>query len=379
MTYLILGAGMMGKAIAFDLLKHSRENFIIADRDDKALSDVKFFLHDPIETIRIDDIDDIKRVFSKIDIIISALPYRYNYRLAKIAIEGEKDFIDLGGNTDIVLKEKELDGEAKDKKVTVIPDCGLAPGLVSVIAHDIFDEYDEVESIHIRVGGIPINPNPPFNYQKVFSLEGLINEYVEDAIVIENGDIRYKKSLTEVEDIIFPEPFGRMEAFITSGGTSTLPYTYKGRIKNLEYKTIRYPGHCEKFKILVDIGMCSDKPIEIEGRKIIPRYILIHLLDQILPSEGEDAVLLKTIANGIRKDEYVYCEYNMIDRYDSETGLSAMMRTTGFPVSITAEMIQNDIIKEYGVFTPEEVIPPKLFFKELEKRGIAIRKEFKIV
>ena len=377
MTYLILGAGMMGRAIAFDLNKSSKEDFIIVDKDDKALSTIKIFLGNSIETMKIDVLDDIKKIFSKIDVIISALPYKYNSKLAKIAIENGKHFIDLGGNTDIVLEEKRLDREAKRKNVTVIPDCGLAPGLVSVITHDIVDEYDIVDSIHIRVGGIPINPKPPFNYQKVFSLEGLINEYVEDALVLEDGEIRYRKSLTELENIIFPDPFGEMEAFITSGGTSTLPYTYQGKIKNLDYKTIRYPGHCEKFKILVDLGMSSEKPVEIDGRKIIPRHLLIYLLDRILPSEGEDVVLLRTMADGIIEDKHIYCEYNMIDRYDRKTGLSAMMRTTGFPVSITGEMIQNGIIENHGVFTPEEIIPPKLFFRELEKRGITIRREYK--
>ncbi|HDM67047.1 MAG TPA: saccharopine dehydrogenase [Thermoplasmatales archaeon] len=290
-------------------------------------------------------------------------------------MEEGKDFVDLGGNTDIVLEEKKLTGKAEEKEVTIIPDCGLAPGLVSVITRDIVDECSSVDSIHIRVGGVPLNPKPPFNYQKVFSLEGLINEYVEDAIVLEDGEIKYKKSLTKIERIVFPEPFGEMEAFITSGGTSTLPYTYRGRIRNLDYKTIRYPGHCEKIKVLFDIGLGSNQPIDIDGFKVTPRKILVNLLDKTLPSKGEDAVLLRVAARGEEDNKSVYYEYNMIDRYDMDTGLTAMMRTTGFPVAITADMIQRRVIDRDGVFTPEEVIPPKPFFKELEERDIRIDRE----
>ena len=258
--------------------------------------------------------------------------------------------------------------------MTIIPDSGLAPGLVSVITRDIVDSLSEVEAVQLRVGGLPLHPQPPLDYQIVFSLNGLINEYLEDTLILENGSILSKPSMTGLESIKFPAPFSEMEAFYTSGGCSTLPYTYKEKIKHLDYKTIRYPGHCNRFKTLLDIGLGIIKPIEIHDQLVVPRDILIELLNRSLPSVGPDVVLLKVIGNGIKKDTRTTVEYTMIDTYDEKNDLSAMMRTTGFPVSITADLIAQGIIRDHGVFCPEEIIPPTLFFKELEKRDINIKK-----
>jgi len=172
----------------------------------------------------------------------SAVPYRFNYTLARIAVETITHFLDLGGNNEIVEKELGLSKEAVKNGVTVIPDCGLAPGLTSIITRDIVEQMESVDYVKLRVGGLPVNPKPPLNYQIVFSLTGLLNEYVEDAIVLDRGKIIKKKSMTELETIMFPQPFGKMEAFLTSGGCSTLPYVYKNRINYLDYKTVRYPG-----------------------------------------------------------------------------------------------------------------------------------------
>ena len=261
--------------------------------------------------------------------------------------------------------------------VTIIPDCGLAPGLTSVIVHDIVEQMDTVNYVKLRVGGLPINPQPPLNYQIVFSPYGLINEYVEDAIVLDHGKIIKKKSMEELEKIEFPEPFNEMEAFSTSGGCSTLPYTYKDEIGYLDYKTIRYPAHCEKFKTFLDIGLADEKEIKIGEQQVAPRDLFASVLLKNLPINGKDVVLIKVLSEGTKDSKKQCLEYTLIDYYDEENNITSMMRTTGYPVSIIAQMIEQGIIKEHGVFCSEEIVPCKSFFEELKKRDIKINKEIK--
>ena len=381
MKIIILGAGMMGRAIAYDLLRYSNfNNITIADRDHKTLQSSKKFLNkQKINFLKIDleNKKIIKKYFKNFDIIISAVPYKYNYILAKIAIETKTHFIDLGGNNDIVKKELSLFKKAKNKGVIVIPDCGLAPGLTSVITKDIVEQMDFVDYVKLRVGGLPQNPKSPLDYQIVFSPYGLINEYVEDAIILDHGKILKKKSMTELEMVRFPEPFGEMEAFLTSGGTSTMPYTFKNKIKYLDYKTVRYPGHCDRFKHLFDLGLANKEKISVGNKKIIPREFFVSFLLKILPINEKDVVLLKVLSRGKKDGEDIILDYTMIDYYDEKNNITAMMRTTGYPTSIIAQLIERGKIKEFGVFGCEEIVPCSPFFKELQKRGIKIQKEIR--
>ena len=205
MDILVLGAGMMGRAIAFDLCKYSDfKEISVYDKDNQTLHSAKKFLKKQnINFLKIDleNLSIIKKYFKNFDVVISAVPYKYNYILAKIAIDTKTHFIDLGGNNDIVKKELSLSKKAKNKGVTVIPDCGLAPGLTSVITKDIVEQMNFVNYVKLRVGGLPQNPQPPLDYQIVFSPYGLINEYVEDAIILDNGKILKKKSMTDLEII----------------------------------------------------------------------------------------------------------------------------------------------------------------------------------
>jgi len=381
MEIIILGAGMMGKALAFDLNKFSDfETIAIAERNNEKLQDISKTVNSEKIELRYIDINNTKSLtglFNNYDIAISAVPYKYNFMLAKIAIETNTHFLDLGGNNDIVEKERGLFESAKENGVTIIHDCGLAPGLSSIIVRDIVEQLEKIDYVKIRVGGLPVDPKPPFNYQIVFSPNGLINEYVEDAIVLKDHEIVKKKSMTEIEMISFPAPFGELEAFITSGGCSTLPYTYQDKISSLNYKTVRYPGHCERFKTLLDIGLGSEKPILIDDKQIVPREVLINLLNHNLPANEKDVVLLKVLSKGIRNGKSVELAYTMVDNYDKENDITSMMRTTSYTTSIIAQLVEKDIISEPGVYGCEEIVPCSPFFKELQKRNILINKEIK--
>ncbi len=378
MKVAVLGAGLMGRSITYDLLHQKTfEAVTLVDNDQTILSDAEQFLLDStLNTVKANALDasSMKKIFNDVDVLISAIPYYFNYDLTQLAIKLNTHFIDLGGNNTIVNKQRQLFSSAKKHQVTVVADSGLAPGLVSVITKDIVDSLSETDVVQLRVGGLPLIPEPPFQYQIVFSIDGLINEYVEDALILDHGIIKYKPSMTEIESLTFPEPFGNMEAFLTSGGCSTLPFTYQQKIKYLDYKTIRYPGHCVQFKSMLDIGLANRNPIDVNGQRVSPRDVFIELLKQSIPSQGFDVVLLKVVGQGKKQDSPVCLDYTMIDRCDKKTGLSAMMRTTGFPVAITADFIAKNVITEHGVFCPEEVIPPVTFFKELEKRRVIIKK-----
>lgn len=375
MKIVVLGSGMIGRAIAYDLSEHSNfDSITITDKDKQALKSTEKFLKNReinFDVLNADKKKNVEEYFQQYDIAISAIPYKYNLFLTETAIETKTHFLDLGGNNTIVKKQRNLHDKTQENNVTIIPDCGLAPGMTSIIVRNIVEQMNLVDSVKIRVGGLPVNPMPPLNYQIVFSPYGLINEYVEDAIVLDHGKILTKKSMVDIEKISFPKPFENMEAFSTSGGCSTLPYSYKDKIGYLDYKTVRYPGHCEKFKTLLDLGFADEKEYTVKGQKIVPRDFFAKLLLKSLPHNEKDVVLLKVLSEGENK----YLEYTMVDYYDEKNHITSMMRTTGYPVSIIAQMIERGIIKDSGVFCGEEVVPCKPFFEELRNRNIDIKKE----
>ncbi len=265
-----------------------------------------------------------------------------------------------------------FDESAKQAGINIIPDCGLAPGMVSVLAMHGAKKFDELDEIHIRVGGLPQDPQPPLNYQLVFSVEGLINEYVESARVIRDGKIVEVDSMTEIESLSF-ENFPSLEAFQTSGGTSTLPDTFLGKIKHLDYKTIRYAGHCEKFKTMIDLGLCSSDEIVADFVKTTPRKVFGTLLQKHLPADGPDYVLIRLEFIGTKNGENKKLSFDIVDSFDERTKLSAMMRTTAFPASIIAQMMAKGEVSARGA-TPQEIaIDSDKFVAKLAERDIVIK------
>ena len=380
MHALVLGAGLMGRAITFDLVHNTSFSTVsLLDGNKETLEESKQFFDNNGEIMfhhqDVTNTQEMNSFFADADVVISAVPYLFNEKLTELAISQHCHFVDLGGNNTVVQNQKKLFSQAEDAKVTIIPDSGLAPGLVSILTKDLVDEYGHLSKVKLRVGGLPKQPKEPWNYQLVFSANGLINEYMEDAIILNHGSIETIPSLTQCESITFPKPFGTLEAFMTSGGCSTLPYTYQDKIDYLDYKTIRYPGHLQMIKPLFDLGLGSTELVTIKQKKISPRDMFITLLHKTLPSEGEDVVLLKVIGELDNDGKTKIITYEMIDYYDNNTNLSSMMRTTGFPVSVTADLIARKKIFSYGVFTPEEIIPTSLFLDELRKRNMIIEKQ----
>ena len=383
MKILVLGAGRMGHGAVYDLVHNSPDvqNVTVADFHlDKANAVVSAVGTSKVDARQIDTSDYAAslELMRGHDSVISCVNYWFNESLSRAAIEARANFCDLGGNNYVVDEQLSMDADAKAAGINIIPDCGLAPGMVSILAMHGAKRFDEIEEIHIRVGGLPQDPQPPLNYQLVFSVEGLINEYIEVARVIRDGKVTEVGSMTEVEPLEF-EGFPPLEAFQTSGGTSTLPDTFLGRIRELDYKTIRYAGHCEKFKTMLDLGLCSSDEILVDYQKVVPRKVFGELLQQHLPADGPDYVLVRLEFIGRKRDREGACRlrYDIVDKLDERTGLSAMMRTTAFPASIIAQMMARGDVLMRGATPQEKAIDPDRFVDELDRRNIKIAvKEF---
>ncbi|MBL7993963.1 saccharopine dehydrogenase NADP-binding domain-containing protein [bacterium] len=379
MKILVLGAGLMGRAVVFDMLRNPKlEELLVADHDAKQLKETEALINNPNELritykkLDIDDDKEVAKLMRGCDTVVSAVTYKYNFKLAKLAITNGCNFCDLGGNNTIVNQELELHEKAKKKLVTIVPDCGLAPGMVSVLVAHGMAKMDETDNVKIRVGGLPVDPKPPMNYKLVFSVHGLINEYVESCVKIRDGKIIEEAPLIDVEELEFPAPFGKLEAFNTSGGTSTLPQTYKGKVKNLDYKTIRYPGHCAQFKLLMDLGLMDSKPHKVGDAKVAPRELLSGLLMDKLTMEGKDCVLVRVVVEGKKNGTPRRIQYQIIDYGDAANNVTAMMRLTSYPISVIAQMMSAGEITEKGAIPQELCVPAEKFIQELKKRNIGI-------
>jgi lysine 6-dehydrogenase len=376
MKILVLGAGRMGHGAVFDLIRNSSdvEKVTVADFHLNKAEQIASSVGGNIDPRQIDTSDfaaSLELVRGH-DSVISCVNYWYNEQLSIAAIEAKANFCDLGGNNYVVDKQLALDAKAKAAGINIIPDCGLAPGMVSILAMHGAKQFDEVEEIHIRVGGLPQDPQPPLDYQLVFSVEGLINEYIEVARVIRDGKITEVESMTELESLSF-DGFPSLEAFQTSGGTSTLPDTFLGKICELDYKTIRYAGHCDKFKAMIDLGLCSSEPMMHEERHITPRRVFAELLEKHLPADGPDYVLVRLEFVGKKDGDRKRLRYDIVDKLDEQTRLSAMMRTTAFPASIISQMMARGEVLMRGATPQEKAIDPDKFVSELESRNINIK------
>ena len=377
MRMLVLGAGLQGSACAYDLLQQpSVERVTVADLlPDRAVAFLKSHLGSRLALAKVDVQDGaaLRDVIRGHHAVLCALPYYYNLEVSRAALELGVHCADLGGNTEIVFQQKKFDLEARAKRVTVIPDCGLAPGMVNILAAEGIRRLDQAEKVKIYVGGLPQSPEPPLNYQIVYSLEGALDYYTTPSWVLRGGRPVQVDALSEVEPVEFPPPVGTLEAFHTGGGISTLPFAYQGKIDVMEYKTLRYPGHAAVVRPIRDLGLLANEPIEVKGKKVIPRDVFIAAVSpRLYKPEGRDLVALQVQASGKKAGKPHSVTFRLIDYYDVKHGISAMMRTTGYSLSITGQMQVDGRVKAKGVHTPDEAIPFDGYVSELGKRGVRI-------
>jgi len=377
MRMLVLGAGLQGSACAYDLLQNPEVSQVrLADLRFDHLPEFLKPLSGPRllpTTLDVRDREAVLAVMRESDAVMSAIPYYLNLQLAELAVEAGVHFCDLGGNTEIVFQQKELADRATAKGVTIIPDCGVAPGMVNILAEHGIRQLDTVESVRIYVGGLPQNPEPPLNYQVVYSLEGVLDYYTTQSWVLRDGRRSQVTALSEREPVEFPAPVGTLEAFHTAGGLSTMAFRYEGKIPEMEYKTLRYPGHAEIMETIRELGLLDLDPVDVDGIKVSPRDVFVAAVGPKLTKKGKDLLALRVTVRGTKGGKQAERRFDLVDRYDEVHGISAMMRTTGYSLSITGQMQVRGEVGPPGVWTPDECMPAEAYIGELRKRGIELR------
>jgi len=378
MKVAVLGAGLMGKEVARDLVKSDKvEKVYLADLDvGQTTLFAELLKSDKLEVLHLDANDDaeLKWIMAKADVVINALFYTFNEKVARMAIEVGVHSVDLGGHiggaTNAVL---ELSDDAKEKGVTLIPDLGVAPGMINILTGYGASKLNSVKSIKIFVGGIPVEKEPPLDYNIVFSLEGVFDHYTDSSHVIRGGKLQEIASLSEIEKVYF-DGFTGLEAFHTSGGLSTLAQTFPN-VNTLEYKTIRYQGHAEKFQLLVDLGLTNkETTVNLDGQVIKARDVLREVLQTKMSlGNKSDAVLLRVIVSGEKSEELVSYEYELIIKKDKETNETAMALATANTISVVAQLVGDGTISKRGVYPPEKVVPGEKYMEEMKKRGVSIK------
>ncbi|HID16003.1 MAG TPA: saccharopine dehydrogenase [Candidatus Atribacteria bacterium] len=374
MKMLVLGAGPMGYAIVKDLVKDESISEVTAiDINVQRLRRLEESVKsEKLSTIKMDVMDktSLLKLMKKHDCILGALPHRFVVHTNKVAIEAGVSLVDLA----FEKEQLDLDEEARKNDVTIIPGCGVAPGLSNMLVAYGASKMEKVNKAYIRVGGIPLNPKPPLDYKIVFSVESLIGEYIRPAKIVKDGKIIHVPALSGIEVFTDPE-LGELECFYTDG-LSTLIYTMK-HIPNMAEKTIRWPGHAEKIKVLRELGFFDTKPIKIKDITITPFHLSAKLLNEKLSMKEDDKDLTILIVDviGLKGNTQIHCNYRMIDYYDSEEKITSMGRTSGFPCAIMARMIVKGEVKGPGVIPPEIALTPSKFeefTRELAKRNIVV-------
>ncbi len=371
MKCLVLGAGLVGSTIALDLAKDRDMDVTVADVNQSSLDKLK---QQQINVIHADlsNSQTLKSMVMDFDIIVGALPGFMGFKTLKSIIETGKNVVDIAFFPEDAFK---LDKLAKENNVTAIVDCGVAPGLSSIILGHLYNSLEKIDSYICYVGGLPVIREWPLEYKTLFSPIDMIEDYTTPARFVVKGNLVIRPALSDPEIIDFPG-IGSLEAF-NMDGLRTLTKTFPD-IPNKIEKTLRYPDHIEKMKLLMDLGFFSHETIEVKGVKIKPIDLTTKL---ILPKwkfkEGEeDLTVMQIIIKGEKLGRKVtYC-YDMLDRYDKNSKTLSMARTTGYTCSIVTRLVAKGVYNRKGISPPEYIGQNSTCYntllKELEKRDVTI-------
>jgi len=368
MKIAVLGSGMVGSAIGMDLA--SRHHVTAFDVSDASLNLLR--KRNPrIETQQADlrNYDLYPQLLRNADIVVTAVPGFMGYKALEAVINCGKHIVDISFFSEDALQ---LDLLAKQKGVTAIIDCGVAPGMHNLIVGR-YNEEMRIEALEVYVGGLPKVRKKPFQYKAPFSPADVIEEYIRPARLMENGHIVVRPALSEVEWIHFDE-IGTLEAFNTDGLRSLL-YTMP-HIKNQKEKTMRYPGHVEIIRSLKESGFFSERAIDVDGTMISPLKVTSQILfnEWKLGLEEEELTVMKVKLTGKENGEDKIVEWSLLDYYDDETKTSSMARTTGYTCTAAVSLLAQNLFNEKGVFPPELVGKHKTCFdfiiEYLKKRKV---------
>jgi len=381
MKTLVLGCGNIGSVAAEDLAKSMPNcKVVVADKDEKRAETVANGIGTSnISWTKLDmaDHDRLVDALKGFDLAMGFLPGKLGYRLIKTCIDAKRNLVDVSYMAENPLT---LNTKASKAGVTIVPDCGLAPGISNILVGHAAKELDRVKSVSIMVGGLPEKPVPPLGYVITWSPESLIDEYTRKAGIVKRGKAVEVEALTGLEEVKFPK-VGKLEAFYTDG-LRTLLYTMRN-VDEMSEKTLRHPGHAERIKLLDALGLFEERQIDVEGVDVSPRKFAVKLLARKLwRPEVRDIVALKVEVSGIKGGRKMRYVYHLLDYFDEKRKITALARTTAYPASIIAQLILRKAVKMKGVVPPEKIGADNELFgsfsKELKKRGIKINEEKKI-
>ena len=384
-TYAVLGAGRQGTASAYDMARWGEaKRVILADRElafaQRAARRVNQLIGTEVAEatqVEVTDMAALEQVLQGVDAFVSAVPYYYNLDITRVAVKVKASMCDLGGNTDIARQQHTFNDQARLAGISIIPDCGQVPGLGTSLTVYTMGLLDEATDVYMWDGGIPQNPQPPFNYLLTFHVAGLTNEYAEPAVFLRNGKITQVEPMTELEMVEFPDSVGTLEAFVASGGTSTMPWTFEGKLRTLQNLTLRYPGHFPKLRAFWELGLWDLKPVRVGVNEVVPRDVFHALYEPKVtfpddPKKSKDIVLVRVKALGKKNGRPAKAVVELVDRFDEQTGFTAMERTTGWDAAIVAEMMAHGLTPR-GAGGVESFVPAVAFMQELRRRGFHIR------
>lgn len=379
-VYVVLGAGRQGVAAAYDLavfggateLRLLDVSEVAATRAAERLNEL---IGKPMARgfqVNAADTDAVGAYLDGAAGFISSVHYNFNLAMTRLAIAKRVPMADFGGHTGVVRQQLALDAEAREAGITIVPDCGMGPGLNISLGTYVMELVEEPEEVLIWDGGLPQDPQPPWNYVSTFSLGGLTNEYDGDAYFVRDGKVTPVPCFSGYEVLDFPEPIGKLEAFVTSGGLSTSPWTFEGRLKRLENKTLRYPGHVAQFKAFSDLGLLGLDPIDIRGQRVVPRDVFHALLEpQICRDTVKDICVMRVTCTGCTRGTRAQATVELVDRYDERTGFTAMQRLTGWHGSILLIAAVNGDVRR-GAVSVECALPGHAVVEACRRRGITI-------
>ena len=376
--YLVLGAGLQGTAAVYDLVERCGADLVTwLELDPARLEAGLRRMHDlgaskgvRGQALDVSDHRALQPHFTEADVCVNALPYRFSTSMTMLALEGRCHYLDLGGNTEVVREQLELHaGHPNAAELCVLPDCGLMPGMGNLFVAYAVAELGHCASVAVRCGGLPQEPRPPLDYVLTFNVAGLTNEYFGEATVLRDGRPVTTPAFGEYEQFEL-DRVGPVEAFITSGGLSTTPWTFSGQIDRLDYKTVRYRGHHAKFTVLSELGLLDQDPVLVDGHAVVPRHLLHERLTTCLPSDDRRDLVTMT-CDAVAAADGRRLRIELHDRFDEATGFTAMERTTAWSTTICA----HDVAQ--GKITPgprplERAVDPHDYLRSLVRRGFDV-------
>lgn len=386
--YAVIGAGRQGTAAAYDFARFGDAEAIwMGDSDlgqaETAARRVNELLGRPLARPYVVDAGDPHAVAAwlrkeRIDAFLSAVPYFFNLGLTEAALQAGAGMTDLGGNSEVVLQQLARNEEASQTGCSIVPDCGQVPGMGTSLILFAMEHLDQTTDVYMWDGGLPLSPAPPWNYTLHFNIEGLTNEYFGDCLYLRDGQAVAVPALEEFEIVDFPPPLGRLEAFTTAGGLTTASRTFAGRLRTLQNKTLRYPGHFAQLKTIQHLGLFEVSSVAVGGQRVVPRQLLHALWEPQIRADAEtrDLILIRILAVGEKDGRPTEIWVNLIHSYDESTGFSAMEQGTGWHAAILTEAIAFGRVPR-GVIPVEQAMSGADFVEQARRRGFAIDVETK--